>query len=98
MSGFLIGAFAIIFGERDEALLCLPEDLNIWNLPGGRVKQGDSPWEAVESGCSSFEEVPNRSNQRPVEMVLDARDNRGETVRKTQAGPFSRKLTERGLL
>ncbi len=47
MSGLRIGAFAIILGERDEALLCLRGDLNLWNLPGGAVEQGESPWEAV---------------------------------------------------
>ncbi len=28
-------------------LLCLREDLDIWNLPGGRVERGVSPWKAV---------------------------------------------------
>ena len=147
MSGFRIGAFAIILGERDEALLCLREDLNLWNLPGGAVKQGESPWEAVvreveeETGlvirverlaevywrprdlevafsfvCSvvggevrrsweavesryfALEEVPRRSNRRHVEMVLDARDGSAAAVMKTQAGPSSRELMERGLL
>jgi 8-oxo-dGTP diphosphatase len=128
MSGFRIGAFAIILGERDEALLCLREDLNLWNLPGGAVEQGESPWEAVvreveeetglvvrverlagvywrpreleavESGYFALEEVPGRSNRRHVEMVLDARDGSGGAVMKTQAGPSSRGLIERGLL
>ena len=147
MGGFHIGAFAIILGERDEALLCLREDLNIWNLPGGRVEQDESPWEAVvreveeetglevrverlagvywrpresevafsfvcrvvggevrrtweavETGYFALEEVPERSNRRHVEMVLDARDRRGETVMKTQGGPSSRELIEWGLL
>ncbi len=42
MSGFLVGVFAIIFGERDEALFCLREELAIWNSPGGG--QGQMPW------------------------------------------------------
>ena len=147
MSGFFIGAFVIIFGERDQALLCLRGDLNIWNLPGERVEQGESPrkavareveeetglevqverlagvywrpresevahsfvcrvvggearrtWEAVEARYFAFEKVPERSNRRHVEMVLDARDNGGETVMKTQAQPSSRELIERSLL
>jgi hypothetical protein len=50
------------------------------------VKQGESPWEAVETGGSAFGEVSNTSKHRHVEMVLDARDNRRESVIKTQAG------------
>ena len=98
MGGFHIGAFAIIFDGRDEALLCLREDLNIWNLPGGRVERGEAPWEAVETGYFALEEVPRRSNRRHLEMVLDARDGSGGAVMKTQAGPSSRELIERGLL
>ena len=39
--------FALIFDDRDRVLLCLRDDLNIWNLPGGGVELGESPWEAV---------------------------------------------------
>ncbi len=96
MTGFRIGAFAIILGERDEAFL--REDLDPWNLPGGAVERGESPWEAVETAYFALEGVPKRSNRRHVEMVLDARDSSGGTVMKTQAGPSSRELIERGLL
>ena len=44
---FRFGAFALIFDDRDRVLLCLRDDLNIWNLPGGGVELGESPWEAV---------------------------------------------------
>ena len=98
MSCFRIGAFAIIFDGRDEALLCLREDLNLWNLPGARVELGDAPWEAVEIGYFALEEVPRRSNWRHVEMVLDARDSSGRVAMKTQGGPSSLELIERGLL
>ena len=46
----------------------------------------------------AFEGVLERSHRRPVEMVLDARDSRGEAVMRTQAGPSSRDLIEWGLL
>ena len=98
MSCFRIGAFAIIFDGRDEALLCLREDRDLWNLPGGRVELGEAPWEAVEIGYFALEEVPRRSNRRHVEMALNARDGRGEVVMETQGGPSSRELIERGLL
>ena len=62
------------------------------------MERGESPWEAVETAYFAFEDVPKRSNRRHGEMVLDARDSSGATVMKTQAGPSSRELIERGLL
>jgi hypothetical protein len=45
--GIGLGAFAVIFNERGEVLLCLRRDLPLWNLPGGGVEPGESPREAV---------------------------------------------------
>ncbi|MFW0862275.1 MAG: NUDIX domain-containing protein [Candidatus Komeilibacteria bacterium] len=42
-----IGAFAIITNSQKEVLLCYRNDLKKWNLPGGRMENGESPWEAV---------------------------------------------------
>lgn len=44
---FTIGSFAIIVNEQDEVLLCLRNDYDLWNLPGGGVESGESPWQAV---------------------------------------------------
>jgi ADP-ribose pyrophosphatase YjhB (NUDIX family) len=44
---FTIGAFAIIFDEQGLVLLCHREDLDVWNLPGGRVDSGEMPTDAV---------------------------------------------------
>ena len=44
---FSIGAFAVIFDDRSRVLLCHRRDLDIWNLPGGRVESGEMPDEAV---------------------------------------------------
>ena len=44
---FTIGAFAIIENEKKEILLCLREDMNMWNMPGGGVESGETPWECV---------------------------------------------------
>ena len=41
------GAFAVIFDGQDRVLLCHRGDLDIWNLPGGGVEQGETPWDAV---------------------------------------------------
>jgi mutator protein MutT len=42
-----IGAFAIILDADERVLLCHRTDRDAWNLPGGKVEQGESPWEAI---------------------------------------------------
>ncbi len=44
---FTIGAFGMIFDDRGRVLLCHRRDYDLWNLPGGGVEQGESPWDAV---------------------------------------------------
>jgi ADP-ribose pyrophosphatase YjhB (NUDIX family) len=44
---FTIGAFAIIFDDQNRVLLCHRHDLDVWNLPGGGVENGELPTEAV---------------------------------------------------
>jgi 8-oxo-dGTP pyrophosphatase MutT (NUDIX family) len=44
---FRLGAFAVILDEAGDVLLCHRRDLDVWNLPGGRVEQGESPWQAA---------------------------------------------------
>ncbi len=44
---FTIGAFAIIFDERDRVLLGHRRDFDMWNLPGGGVESGELPTEAA---------------------------------------------------
>lgn len=39
-----IGAFSIILDDKGRVLLCRRRDKDLWNLPGGRVEQGESPW------------------------------------------------------
>lgn len=47
MSTHTIGAFAIIVDTESRILLCHRTDLDMWNLPGGRVEVAESPWDAV---------------------------------------------------
>lgn len=44
---FSIGAFAIIFDDQKRVLLCHRRDMDIWNLPGGKVEDRELPDEAV---------------------------------------------------
>ena len=44
---FTIGAFAIILDEKGQVLLSHRRDADMWNLPGGGLNSGETPWEAV---------------------------------------------------
>ncbi|MDP2944603.1 MAG: NUDIX hydrolase [bacterium] len=44
---FIIAAFGIIFDKQNRVLLCHRCDYNLWNLPGGIMEAGESPWECV---------------------------------------------------
>ncbi len=41
---FTIGTFGIIRDEQNRVLLCLRTDYDLWNLPGGCLEKGESPW------------------------------------------------------
>ena len=41
------GAFVVIFDEQRRVLLCHRRDFDAWNLPGGGVEEGESPWYAA---------------------------------------------------
>ncbi len=41
------GAFAIIFNNNKEVLLCHRRDKDLWNLPGGRQEKGEAPWDTA---------------------------------------------------
>jgi 8-oxo-dGTP diphosphatase len=42
-----IGAYAVIFDAERRVLLCHRRDFDAWNLPGGGVEEGESPWDAA---------------------------------------------------
>ena len=44
---FSVGAFAIILDENRRVLLCHRTDKDLWNLPGGGLEEGETPWEGV---------------------------------------------------
>lgn len=44
---FTVGAFAIILDAQQRVLLCHRRDMDRWNLPGGGVMSGETPWQAV---------------------------------------------------
>lgn len=42
-----LGAFAVVQDLSSRVLLCHRTDMDAWNLPGGGVHAGETPWEAV---------------------------------------------------
>ncbi len=44
---FTIGVFGIITDNEGRVLLCHRRDHDLWNLPGGAVEAGESPWDAL---------------------------------------------------
>jgi len=42
-----LGAFAIILDDARRVLICHRRDIDAWNLPGGRVEDGEAPWDAA---------------------------------------------------
>ena len=45
---FTIGIFGIIFDDKKRVLLCHRRDYDLWNLPGGTLENGESPWDGVK--------------------------------------------------
>ena len=45
---FTIGIFGIIFDERKRVLLCHRRNYDLWNLTGGTMKNGESPWDGLK--------------------------------------------------
>jgi ADP-ribose pyrophosphatase YjhB (NUDIX family) len=41
------GTFVLFFNDKGQVLLCKRRDKDLWNLPGGRVEDGESPWDAA---------------------------------------------------
>ena len=44
---FVIASFGLIFDEQNKILLCHRLDYDLWNLPGGTMEVGESPWGCV---------------------------------------------------
>ena len=42
-----VAAFATVLNDSGEVLICHRRDLNLWELPGGGVEDGETPWDAV---------------------------------------------------
>ena len=81
------GAFAAIFDDKRQVLLCHRRDIDAWNLPGG---PGLSD-EADEVGYFSVDALPANTARTHVERIRDALVE-GPAVLRTETGPSMRDL------
>jgi len=44
---FSVGVFGLILDEKNRILLCHRTDRDLWNLPGGGLERGETPWQGV---------------------------------------------------
>lgn len=59
---FTLGAFAVIFNEQGQVLMCHRRDRDAWNLPGGAVERREMMNEAV---------VRETKEETGLEVVVD---------------------------
>ena len=143
---FKIGVFGIILDDQRRVLLCHRTDRDLWNLPGGGLEKGETPWQGVirevkeETGLDvkveklsciyakpdkeeisfafickiaggkmtltpesdkieyfKFIDLPKNLSPKQTERIKDALTGQ-KTLMKTQIGPSSKELVERGVL
>jgi ADP-ribose pyrophosphatase YjhB (NUDIX family) len=94
MPKFAIGAYAVIIDKKDRILLSHRRDLDIWNLPGCHVEDGELPTEAViretkeETGLKikikSMVGIYKKSDINRVDFVFLGK-RKGGKLKKTKA-------------
>lgn len=42
-----IGVFGMLFNDKKQILLCHRRDYDMWDIPGGGLEKGESPWKGV---------------------------------------------------
>lgn len=70
---FKVGVFAIITDVEDRILLCHRTDHDLWNLPGGGMEEGETPWEAL------IREVQEETGLEAVPIKLTQVNSKPET-------------------
>ena len=89
-----LGAFALLYDGEGRILLCHRRDADVWNLPGGQVERGETPWQAAIR--ETHEETGLEASVRRLTFV-DHRPERDELVFTFACeGIWSRADAERG--
>ena len=88
-----IGAFAIIFNDQGQVLLGHRRDMDVWNLPGGRVEAGERPDKGIlrevreETGLtvqvSRLVGIYSKPNQDELIFLFRCVITEGELVQET---------------
>jgi 8-oxo-dGTP diphosphatase len=84
-----VAAFATVLNDSGEVLVCHRRDLDLWELPGGGVEDGETPWDAV------VREVVEETGLRvAVERLAGVywQRRRGVLVMQFQCRPVSGRL------
>jgi len=74
---FTIGVFGIITDNEGRVLLCHRRDYDLWNLLGGGVEDGESPWDAL------VREIKEETglDARPIHLTgVYSKPNKNEVV------------------
>jgi ADP-ribose pyrophosphatase YjhB (NUDIX family) len=77
MTTFNLGAFAVILDDQGRVLLCHRTDVDMWNLPGGAVDEGEAPWEAL---VREVREETGLDVRIEGLAIVDHRPGKGEVV------------------
>jgi ADP-ribose pyrophosphatase YjhB (NUDIX family) len=77
MAAFKLGAFAVIVDGQGRVLLCHRTDVDMWNLPGGAVDEGEAPWQAVVREVREETGLDVRIERL---AIVDHRPGKGEVV------------------
>jgi ADP-ribose pyrophosphatase YjhB (NUDIX family) len=72
-----LGAFALLYDGDGRLLLCHRRDADVWNLPGGQIERGESPWWAAMR--ETYEETGLEVSVRRL-ALMDHRPERDEMV------------------
>lgn len=66
---YTLGAFAVVCDDVDRVLVSHRRDLDLWNLPGGRVKTNEMPDVAVVREVNMLAEGEARLRDRSAEEL-----------------------------
>lgn len=92
---FTIGAFGIIVDKLDRVLLCHRCDIDMWNLPGGGVENGETPWQAVvreikeetgfDSAIKRLQGVYTKSDKNEIVFSFECEITGGQKIINDEA-------------
>ncbi len=77
MNKFTVGIFGIIFNSKNEVLLCHRRDYDLWNLPGGKLEKGETPWDGLKR---EIKEETGLNIKKPKLAGIYSKPNKNEII------------------